>query len=317
MGAPRRKRSSLDPAAKIVFGYLAIIDANLPKVRANRGGLEPLHQLRVTLRRLRNAFWIFKKYLPETQVDRWKASLRSSSVYSGEARDLDVQILFLTEYMHHNSPKRFRIPPLKIKRGVGGVVHPLEKVVARMRQRRLRLQKGLSSSLGQLQKRKTLSQIKAYFRNTRIGDTAKVRRIAERRITKRMEQLLEFDHVVSQLWGQPPRRFRGCPQDAIELHQMRIAGKHLRYTLEAFRPVYGKPVEKYISDMIVIQRALGVVHDMDVWLGGLKGKKGKWVRHFGNFCLTQRREGYKRLATIWKQYKKVGFWKKLQSFSRC
>jgi hypothetical protein len=50
---------------------------------------------------------------------------------------------------------------------------------------------------------------------------------------------------------------------------MRIAGKHLRYTLEIFAPIYGHALDPHIRAMKNIQDLLGEIHDNDVWISWL------------------------------------------------
>ena len=53
--------------------------------------------------------------------------------------------------------------------------------------------------------------------------------------------------------------------DAIEpLHNMRIAAKRLRYTLELFRVVFGESGERQIERVKTLQEDLGELHDHDV-----------------------------------------------------
>jgi hypothetical protein len=47
---------------------------------------------------------------------------------------------------------------------------------------------------------------------------------------------------------------------------MRIAAKHLRYTLEVFDPIYEKGLRKPLKVVKEIQELLGEVHDCDVWI---------------------------------------------------
>jgi CHAD domain-containing protein len=46
-----------------------------------------------------------------------------------------------------------------------------------------------------------------------------------------------------------------------ELHKFRLKTKHLRYTLELFRPVYGQAHEKRLSELQGIQQFLGEIND--------------------------------------------------------
>lgn len=56
------------------------------------------------------------------------------------------------------------------------------------------------------------------------------------------------------------------PQATTELHNLRIAAKRLRYTLELFADVYGEPASQQIDRIKALQEALGTLHDVDVRL---------------------------------------------------
>lgn len=54
-------------------------------------------------------------------------------------------------------------------------------------------------------------------------------------------------------------------EEAVEpLHDLRIAAKRLRYTLELFRAIFGEHGERQIDRVKAIQEELGAVHDHDV-----------------------------------------------------
>ncbi len=60
-----------------------------------------------------------------------------------------------------------------------------------------------------------------------------------------------------------------APAVAIEaasepLHDLRIAAKRLRYTLELFRAVFGETGERLIERIKAVQEELGEIHDHDV-----------------------------------------------------
>lgn len=54
------------------------------------------------------------------------------------------------------------------------------------------------------------------------------------------------------------------PELSEALHNMRIATKRLRYTLELFRPQFGKAGERQIDRVKMIQELLGTLHDHGV-----------------------------------------------------
>ena len=54
------------------------------------------------------------------------------------------------------------------------------------------------------------------------------------------------------------------PANVEELHNMRIAAKRLRYTMELFAPVFGRPFAQTLKTVEDIQERLGAIHDADV-----------------------------------------------------
>jgi hypothetical protein len=54
------------------------------------------------------------------------------------------------------------------------------------------------------------------------------------------------------------------PELSEALHDLRISAKRLRYTLELFRPQFGKVGERQIDRIKAIQETLGTLHDHDV-----------------------------------------------------
>jgi hypothetical protein len=54
------------------------------------------------------------------------------------------------------------------------------------------------------------------------------------------------------------------PELSEALHDLRISAKRLRYTLELFRPQFGKAGERQIERVKTIQEILGTLHDHDV-----------------------------------------------------
>jgi CHAD domain-containing protein len=46
-----------------------------------------------------------------------------------------------------------------------------------------------------------------------------------------------------------------------QLHKFRLAAKEFRYTLELFRPVYGKELEERLDSLRKVQRHLGEMND--------------------------------------------------------
>ncbi len=63
-----------------------------------------------------------------------------------------------------------------------------------------------------------------------------------------------------EVWG----RYAHDPQRSDELHDLRIAAKRLRYTLEIFADVLPEESASVIEEVTQIQEELGALHDSDV-----------------------------------------------------
>src|SRR6185295_7966218 len=56
------------------------------------------------------------------------------------------------------------------------------------------------------------------------------------------------------------------PTDPTQLHEMRIAAKRLRYSIELFETCWGSHIARFAKQAARLQAALGAVHDCDVWI---------------------------------------------------
>ena len=69
----------------------------------------------------------------------------------------------------------------------------------------------------------------------------------------RLEELYKFAPYISD------------PTNVEELHNMRIASKRLRYTMEIFQPCFpGKDFSKLYDQVKSVQEQIGEIHDRDV-----------------------------------------------------
>ena len=56
------------------------------------------------------------------------------------------------------------------------------------------------------------------------------------------------------------------PENMEELHNMRIAAKRLRYTMELFAPCFDEEFQQALKTVEAIQERIGTIHDCDVLL---------------------------------------------------
>ncbi|MBN1384148.1 MAG: CHAD domain-containing protein [Elusimicrobia bacterium] len=290
-------------AGKIISKHLHVLNKQKDGAKLSEPAecIECIHKMRTSSRRIRNAFWIFRDIFSKKNLRKWKRQLRKSAKSLGEARDLDTQIIFVKEF-------RRKLPRREYKPGTGELLQILIK-------KRRKLQKDVVKALDKLEKAGTLTKIKKALKKAAHGSKKKnidkLYGLGKKLIMRRVNDLLKLEPFVHS-----PHRIK-------ELHNMRIAAKKLRYTLESFRPFYGNKTGIFISSARQIQAALGKLHDFDVWIKLLpasagwrtKEKKNKdlknAVTYFINNCRVFRSQTYREFVEIWKRQKQAGIWEKL------
>ena len=85
-----------------------------------------------------------------------------------------------------------------------------------------------------------------------VDPDAPVIESARRVLAIRIAEFYSFERIVP------------YPELSEALHDLRISAKRLRYTLELFRPQFGKAGERQIERVKAIQEILGTLHDHDV-----------------------------------------------------
>lgn len=87
---------------------------------------------------------------------------------------------------------------------------------------------------------------------TDVDPDSSVLENARRVVAVRIAEFYSYEPVVTR------------PELSIALHDLRIAAKRLRYTLELFQPQFGDAGKRQIDRVKGIQEALGDLHDHDV-----------------------------------------------------
>ena len=213
-------------------------------IKEARRGEDPegVHQTRVASRRLRASLPIFSTCLPAKQQKRWKRSIKEVTKALGEARDCDVQIEFLQEFVGavEGTAKAGVEAVLDIKRGRREVLQ--EEVLLRLDEL---LEEG---TIEEMRERLTEEDETSEDVRSRASYAAGLAHVSAQ-----TKELLKLEGGVSD------------PKAKEQHHQMRIAAKHLRYTLETFRPLFDDQLKPEIARLKEVQDLLGEMHDCDVW----------------------------------------------------
>ena len=255
--------------ARTLLQHLNTMIGMIDGVRQNED-IECLHRMRVASRRLRSLLPLFADCLPPKRSPRWRKQLRRVTRALGQARDADVQIACLQEALDACSDGQQR--------------PGLERLLLRFKQQRQVMQAPLVGTLERLTSRRQISRMETTLRyllatsqlyaNPESGPTWHTYRQSRSAVLRRLQAVLAAAATI-----------RG-PQSNAELHATRITIKRLRYTLQAFAPLYPDTLNDAIRTARQLQDVLGNLHDCDVWVETLpqflQEEKARTLAYFGD-----------------------------------
>jgi CHAD domain-containing protein len=235
---------SLSEAARKV---LAFHYAKMQKREAGtREGLdsEELHDMRVSVRRMRAAWRVFDGVFKPGRTKRLRRRLRTISDKLGVVRDLDVLIEGLDAYCEGLDPDQ--------RPGI----EPLLELWRRQRETaRKQLIEELDSG-GYASFLRDMDEFISAGANSAAATAVptsphRVRDRAPSLIWGAYEAIRAYELVLP--WA-----------DVETLHQLRIAVKWLRYTLEFFGETLGRDGPNLLARVVALQDFMGCLHDADV-----------------------------------------------------
>jgi CHAD domain-containing protein len=274
---------------------------------------EDVHQSRVASRRLRSALRVFEECFARGKVRRWRKDLRRFTRRLGKARDTDVQILFAQGVLDGLDDRRLRPGVSRLR--------------LRLRQKRQALQPKVVKAADRLQKSGALDDLADVLRKTLASRQVKnagvkspfVFERSRALVTARMEELLALAPSLAE------------PDSQDKHHQMRIAAKRLRYTMELFAPAYDGALKQPIRTAKKLQTSLGDIHDCDVWVEQLRAfeeaERERTREYFGHVRpfarlkpglehligdrQARRQKQFAALGKYWDSLKRRGAWEHL------
>ena len=208
--------------------------------------IEELHHMRVATRRMRAAVRVFQDHLDPAAIKPFVKALRRTGRALGAVRDLDVFRLKTQLYLDQLPPER------------QGELEPLLAAWQVERdQARMRMLTELDSDLFTHFK----EQFDVFLQTPGAGAWPvvapegeplphRVRHVAPVALYQHLAAVRAFDE-----WIIRP------DTPLVRFHQLRIAFKGLRYTLEFFHQVLGSEVKSLIQDIKVMQDHLGDLQD--------------------------------------------------------
>ncbi len=227
---------------KVVRFHLARMIAREPGARAGTAA-EELHGMRVATRRQRAAWRVFGDAFDTERTDRYRRRLKLVAADLGGVRDLDVLIDAGEAYQARQSAPEARA---------------FEPLLRTWRAQRDAAREVLIKELDSKAYRKWLDAYVEFAQAEGLGarpvgpvDPHRVRDTMPSRIWAAYEVLRAYEPVMR--WA-----------DVTTLHDLRIAAKWLRYTLEFVREALGRDAGAAIEKVVALQDHLGWLHDADV-----------------------------------------------------
>ncbi len=277
--------------------------------------IEFIHRMRVASRRIRSCLPLFEECFPPKKYREWRKEIRNMARTLREARDADVQIVFLKAYIE-------KLEDEKLRPGA-------ERLILRLRQRRERMQPRVIKAIDRLEENGVVEGMEKLCRRMSKGCNADlhssdVYQKALASITSRLEDIFSHEDSVY------------VPENIEEHHAMRIAVKRLRYTMEVFSPLYEGELENQIEVCKKLQDLLGDMHDYDIWMENLprfmEEERAYSLDYFGNadsfrilepgllrlqqYLHDRRSAVYEEFVACWKELQEQNIWNDLKQFAQ-
>jgi triphosphatase len=280
----------------IVFGCIDHLQANERGVLSS-DDIEYVHQARVAVRRLRSAFSVFLPAFPREMFDRQLTELRWLAAALGEARDWDV-------LMSETLPAVCEALPAE-----AGLHELMERCASLHAAARRAAQEALAS------RRYTvlLLELGGVFLRAPWAVSA------DDGAVERARPLIDFAAaMLAQRHRKVVKRASKLSQlDGVQLHQLRIRIKKLRYAAEFFSALYEKKkVRDYVQALSGLQELLGSLNDV-----ATADRIARALRDEGDsdhleglgllrgWCAARAQDSRKRLSKAWGRFEeREQFW---------
>jgi triphosphatase len=258
---------------------------------------EPVHQMRVAVRRLRSAFAVFRPAIGCGTVDAANAALKELAHRLAPARDWDV---FVAETCA----------------AVGDAL-PDDKELARLRMAAERRRRAAYAHLRSLLTNPSFRQLGITLAGLAGGEAwlaaleptqqeilnLGLEQFADRALGRRLRRIAEAGGAIDHL-------------DPAALHTIRLRAKRMRYAAEVFAPLYpGKAARRYLRRLSALQDRLGALNDgavADALLTEIGANKGGRAHAGGlirGFLAARSGDARARIARAWERFKRLEpFW---------
>jgi len=284
----RRDTPVLEAARRLLWIQFKTILANLDDA-VQGSNSEPVHRIRVAIRRMRSLLRAFRKHLPVEPRKEIEAVLDDLSEELGPVRDLDVWLDWLQSREVRQITARSRLWPAYLRHHVQRrqLVHATVRRALRgphFAAQRLKINRLLRAELPRLIK---------------VEPPGSLPGLAATQLQKAFRRALQkgrLRHSTS----------------AKKLHRLRIELRKARYLSEFFNPVLGINVAELTTRLRRVEHVLGRIHDLDMAVEHLAHEGPTPPRALALYVEQQRAENLDKLDKTWRRLADPALQKRVQ-----
>ncbi len=256
---------------------------------------EVIHDLRVSMRRLRSAIRDFSGVVDKKTIKPVRQKLKTLASTLGAVRDRDVAC----EALEKLKAKAEEAKETKVASEIAKLIEQERKVRSQAYQA---FSKYLEGQVAEFEKNFSATCIAAVgqsdFTFEQIGRAV---------VSKNLSDFLSLSKHLYE------------PFEVESLHELRIASKRLRYSIELFAVCHKKEDAEFFATQIAeMQGALGDLHDCDVWIEdlGKRLKENRMENKAGIWLLSEftkrRNQSYRKAIMLWAEWLESDFLINLQ-----
>lgn len=241
------------------------LDREVRHVEHQREDADAIHDLRVSIRRLRQELNVFEEWFQPGRVKKIRGSLKKLMERCAAVRNCDIAMEVLRA-AGWRSPELF----------------------AGLEQERQRTRKELARTLATWRREDRVGQWRGDLRVAHFASRESVEGFARQLLPALTEDLFRAG-------------LEAIPPDSThrKMHRLRLEAKRVRYTLELFEKVYGSKTNQILESLKGLQEKLGAINDCATTLEMIRRDRGAaaavrrlsgereaefrayWKKHFG------------------------------------
>jgi CHAD domain-containing protein len=207
-------------------------------------GLEEIHDLRVSSRRLREGIAVFVHCFRKRLFSPVRAELKSLTAMLGAIRNTDEAILFFSSLAEQCDP---------------GTASSVMDAVAKLQERRAEEQRNLKKELKKVDPGSLLARIDGAYNNPLLFDPS-AQGLFQPVAECLMEAIAARERTMVDLIADALHE-----ENVTAQHRLRIAVKRFRYRVEFLAPLVSGEYKKIYAAIKEYQEILGHLHDLDVF----------------------------------------------------